>query len=80
MSGHRWIEQQHRRNPRSKRRGVSKSGLDELIADKYLLSLGLQTRRGPWFYRFALTENLKNFSNTPDVGLTFSLARVMFGD
>lgn len=55
------------------------STLDELTADKYLISLGLQSRRGPWFYRFALTENLQNFSNTPDVGLTFSLARVMFG-
>ncbi len=52
--------------------------LEELTADKYLVSLGLQARRGPWFYRFALTENLQNFSNTPDVGLTFSLARVMF--
>lgn len=58
---------------------VQDSGLDELVADKYLLSLGLQTRRGPWFYRFALTENLRNFSNTPDIGLNFSLARVMFG-
>jgi hypothetical protein len=54
------------------------STLDELTADKYLVSLGFQSRRGPWFYRFALTENLQNFSNTPDVGLTFSLARVMF--
>jgi len=26
-----------------------------------------------------LTENLQNFSNTPDIGLTFSLARVVFG-
>jgi hypothetical protein len=59
---------------------IKESDLDELTADKYLLSLGLQARRGPWFYRFALTENLQNFSNTPDVGLTFSLARVMFGD
>lgn len=55
------------------------SALDELTAEKYLLSLGLQARRGEWFYRFALTENLQNFSNTPDVGLTFSLARVVFG-
>ena len=48
--------------------------------EKYLLSLGFQTRRGEWFYRFALTENLQNFSNTPDIELTFSLARVVFGD
>lgn len=59
---------------------VEGSELDELTAEKYLISLGLQARRGGWFYRFALTENLQNFSNTPDVGLTFSLARVVFGD
>lgn len=58
---------------------IQDSELDELTADKYLLSLGFQTRRGEWFYRFALTENLQNFSNTPDVGITFSLARVVFG-
>ena len=57
----------------------SDSTLGELTAEKYLVSLGLQARRGQWFYRFALTENLQNFSNTPDVGLTFSLARVVFG-
>ena len=58
---------------------IQDSELDELTADKYLLSLGFQTRRGEWFYRFALTENLQNFSNTPDVGVTLSLARVVFG-
>lgn len=58
---------------------VQDSNLDELTADKYLLSLGFQTRRGGWFYRWALTENLQNFSNTPDVGMTFSVARVAFG-
>ena len=58
---------------------VQDSDLDELTAEKYLLSAGLQSRRGEWFYRFALTENLQNFSNTPDIGVTFSLARVVFG-
>jgi len=58
---------------------VQDSELDELTADKYLVSLGFQARRGEWFYRFALTENLQNFLNTPDVGLTLSLARVVFG-
>jgi hypothetical protein len=58
---------------------VQDSNLDELTAKKYLLSLGFQTQRGGWFYRYALTENLQNFSNTPDVGLTFSVARVVFG-
>lgn len=58
---------------------VQDSDLDELTADKYLLSLGFQTRRGGWFYRWALTENLQNFSNTPDVGVTLSVAKVVFG-
>lgn len=58
---------------------VQDSNLEELTADKYLLSLGLQTRRGGWFYRWALTENLQNFSNTPDVGVTLSVAKVVFG-
>ena len=58
---------------------VSDSTLDELTAEKYLLSAGLQSHRGGWFYRVALTENLKSFSNTPDIGLTFSVARVAFG-
>lgn len=58
---------------------VQDSDLEELTADKYLVSLGLQSQRRGWVYRFGLTENLQNFSNTPDVGLTFSLARVVFG-
>ena len=32
------------------------------------------------FYRLALTENLANFENTPDIGVTLSLAKVVFGD
>lgn len=58
---------------------VADSTLDELTAEKYLASVGLQARRGKWFYRFAVTENLQNFSNTPDVGVTLSVARVAFG-
>jgi hypothetical protein len=58
---------------------VRTSTLDELTAEKYLLSAGFQSRRGSWFYRIAVTENLHNISNTPDVGLTLSVARVSFG-
>jgi hypothetical protein len=58
---------------------VRSSTLDELTAEKYLLSAGLQSRRGSWFYRVAVTENLHNISNTPDIGLTLSVARVSFG-
>jgi hypothetical protein len=58
---------------------VEDTTLDELKAEKYRASVGLQTRRGGWFYRLAFTENLQNFSNTPDIGVTLSVAKVMFG-
>jgi hypothetical protein len=59
---------------------IGDSTLEELRARKYLASLGLQTRRGPWFYRFALTENLQSFSNTADIGISFAVAHVAFGE
>jgi Protein of unknown function (DUF3187) len=58
---------------------VQETNLDELSADKLQATLGLQ-----WLYRgavlrFGITENLANFSNTPDVGLTLSVGKVFFG-
>jgi hypothetical protein len=58
---------------------VRNTTIEELAADKYQLTLGLQSVRRGWVYRFALTENLANFENTPDVGVTLSLAKVIFG-
>lgn len=55
---------------------VQSSTLDELSANKYFATLGLQTHRGPWLYQAAITENLANFNNTPDVGVSFSVAKV----
>ena len=42
--------------------------LDELLATKYQLSLGLRHRRGANLFTFAVTENLHNINNTPDIG------------
>ncbi len=55
---------------------VQETNLDELSADKIQATFGLQ-----WLYkgnvlRFGLTENLANFNNTPDIGVTLSLAHV----
>ncbi len=58
---------------------VQETNLDELSANKLQATLGLQ-----WLYRgavlrFGITENLANFSNTPDVGLTLSVGKVFYG-
>lgn len=47
--------------------------LDELLATKYQLSLGVRHRRGPNLFTFAVTENLQNVNNTADIG--FQLRR-----
>ncbi len=43
--------------------------LDELLANKYQVSLGVRHRRGRHLVTFALTENLENINNTPDIGV-----------
>ena len=53
--------------------------LSRLLKDKYQLSLGVRHRFDCCVVSFAVTENLHNISNTPDVGLTLSVARVSFG-
>lgn len=58
---------------------VQKTNLDELSSEKIQATFGLQ-----WLYRgnvlrFAITENLANFNNTPDIGVTLSIARVFLG-
>ena len=42
--------------------------LEELLATKFQMSLGLRHRRGPNLFTFAVTENLQNVNNTPDIG------------
>jgi hypothetical protein len=58
---------------------VEGTELEELTAQKYQLSGGLQWHHRSWVYRLAVTENLRNFENTPDVGATLSVARVVLG-
>jgi hypothetical protein len=53
---------------------VRDSEVEVIQADKYQASLGLRSHRGRLIYGFAFTENLKNFENTPDIGLSLSVA------
>ena len=55
---------------------VQDTTIPELSENKYQATLGVQGERRGWVWRFAVTENLQNFNNTPDVGVTLSLARV----
>jgi Protein of unknown function (DUF3187) len=50
--------------------------LDDLLATKYQASLGFYHRIGAGLISFAVTENLQNLNNTPDIGfqLGFALA------
>ena len=48
--------------------------LDELLDTKLQLSLGFYRRMGRGVVSFAITENLQNFNNTPDVGLQLGWA------
>ena len=43
--------------------------LNELLGTKYQISGGVHHRRGAHLFTFALTENIQNINNTPDVGL-----------
>jgi len=52
----------------------SDTDLDELLARKYLASVGLRYRRGASVFTFAVTENIQNFDNTPDISFQFSWA------
>ena len=48
--------------------------IEEIRANKYQASFGLRSRRGHIVYAFAVTENVANFENTPDVGATLTFA------
>lgn len=53
---------------------VRNTSIEEIKANKYQASLGLRTRRGPLVYGFAVTENVANFQNTADIGMSLTLA------
>ncbi len=52
---------------------IQDTTLEALRADKVKMSLGLQGVGGRLIYGVALTENVFNFENTPDIGLSFNL-------
>jgi hypothetical protein len=58
---------------------VEGTTIDEVTKDKYQLSGGVQGHRDGWIYRLAVTENLSNFKNTPDIGATVSITRMVVG-
>ncbi|MET0535434.1 MAG: DUF3187 family protein, partial [Steroidobacter sp.] len=50
--------------------------LDELLGQKYQLSLGLRHRMRNFLVTFGITENLQNINNTPDIGFQLGVAWV----
>jgi hypothetical protein len=54
--------------------GREDTDLDELLGMKYQVSLGFYRRIGRSVVSFAVTENLQNFNNTPDVGVQLGWA------
>lgn len=55
------------------------SPVSELAEDKYLVSLGVRRRRGQQTMSFAVTENVANFNNSPDIGIHVGYAIAMLG-
>jgi hypothetical protein len=53
--------------------------VEELTENKYQLSIGLQQRAGQLLWSLAVTENISNFSNTPDIGAQLALAYFPIG-
>lgn len=47
--------------------------LEELLGEKYQASLGFRHRRDHLLISFAITENLQNVNNTPDIGFQLGL-------
>jgi hypothetical protein len=50
--------------------------LEELLSDKYQLSIGVRHRFDCCVVSFAATENLQNLNNTPDIGFQMGFAWV----
>jgi hypothetical protein len=50
--------------------------LDDLLKDKFQLSLGVRHRFDSVLMSFAITENLQNLNNTPDIGFQIGIAWV----
>ncbi|MGH8178857.1 MAG: DUF3187 family protein [Steroidobacter sp.] len=53
---------------------IQNSTVEELTDDKFQLSLGVQARGQSVLWSLAVTENISNFGNTPDVGVQVGIA------
>lgn len=53
---------------------IQHTDVEELTEEKYQLSLGLQSRGRNVLWSLAVTENISNFSNTPDIGVQIGVA------
>ena len=54
----------------------AQTDLDELLSDKFQMSLGVRHRFDCCLVSFAITENLQNLNNTPDIGFQMGFAWV----
>ena len=54
----------------------SQTDLDELLSDKFQMSIGVRHRFDCCLATFAITENLQNLNNTPDIGFQMGFAWV----
>ena len=54
----------------------NQTDLDELTGNKYEYSFGLRHRMENWLLTFAVTENVQNINNTPDIGCSLGLAYI----
>jgi hypothetical protein len=50
--------------------------LEELLGEKYQLTLGIRHRLEQFLISFGITENLQNINNTPDIGFQLGLAYI----
>lgn len=53
---------------------IQETEIEELTEEKYQLSLGLQSRGRNVLWSLAVTENISNFGNTPDIGMQIGVA------
>ena len=53
---------------------IQHTTLEELKEEKYQVSLGVQTRGDNVLWSLAVTENVSNFNNTPDIGVQIGIA------
>jgi hypothetical protein len=50
--------------------------LEELLGEKFQISVGMRHRHKNILFTFGITENLQNINNTPDIGFQLGFAYV----